>query len=376
MPQTPKEVLQTALAEARRKSLPEILNELSDEAIRELKIVADNAESLKAVLGVTLTSLVYKIYQPAQDIRFHQENMRGGYSGRTFDTKFVTPFLQNHFPHFAMAESAWLTRSLEQPFPYTLDYGGKIRNKQLKAAFLNLLDRLQSRKNIAEKLLVALFALLLEKSAAHESLFAASKVLGNLTISKIIEAVGQHIFFRYGVSGAARLPVLAIYAVYELLTQDVKRYENKTLAPLESHTSPDSRSKALGDIEVLNADGDCFEAVEIKHGKPVTAGMLGIVFRKIQNESVERYYILTTREPNTIDADEVVGKLTEIGKTHSCQIIVNGVLPSLKYYLRLISKPENFIDLYARLLESEFNRASGIKSEHLKVGAEIRQNLL
>lgn len=376
MPQTPKEILQNALSAAKEQPIQTVLSELSADSIKELKIIVDNAESLKAVLGVSLTSIVYKIYQPAQDIRLHQENMVGGYSGRSFDTKFVTPFLQNNFAHFAMAESAWLTRSLEQPFPYALDYQGKIRNKLLKQAFLKLLDRLQREKEVAEKLLTALFALMLEKSAAHENLFAASEILGNLTISKIVEAVGQHIFYRYGVGGAARLPVLAIYAVYELLMHDVKRYDGKTLAPLESHTSPDSRARTLGDIEILNADKSCFEAVEIKHGKLITTGMLSVVLRKIQNQPIARYYVLTTSEPNVDDAAEVHEKLGEIRKLHSCQIIVNGVLPSLKYYLRLVSEPEKFIDLYAKLLESEFNRASGIKIEHLKVWAEIRQNLL
>ena len=36
----------------------------------------------------------------------------------------------------AMAESGWLTRSLEQAHPYTLDYPGKITPKIVKEAFL------------------------------------------------------------------------------------------------------------------------------------------------------------------------------------------------------------------------------------------------
>lgn len=62
MSQTPKEILQKALTTAQEMDLAEILLELSDDAIQELKIVVDNAESLKAVLGVTLTSIAYKIY--------------------------------------------------------------------------------------------------------------------------------------------------------------------------------------------------------------------------------------------------------------------------------------------------------------------------
>ena len=376
MQQDPKEILQTALSKAKAKPLTEVLSLLSDDCVSELKTVVNNAESLKAVLGVTLTSIVYKIYKPAQDIRFHQENMPNGYSGRTFDTKFITPFLQDKFSHFAMAESAWLTRSLEQPFPYTLDYQGKIRLKILKSAFLSLLNRLQTEKDIAPKMLVALFALMIEKSAEADSFLSSEDFSGDLTIGKIVEAVHQHYSYTYNVSGAARLPVLAIYAVYELLMQDVKRYDGKRLAPLETHTSPDSRSTSLGDIEVLNEAGICFEAIEIKHLKPITTGMIGIVYRKIKDKPINRYYILTTSEPNIENQTEINEKLSEMKKLHSCQIIVNGVLPTLKYYLRLVSEPEKFIEIYTKHLEAEFNRASAIKNEHLKIWKEIRQNLL
>ena len=45
----------------------------------------------------------------------------------TIDKNYITPWLRDHsFP--AMAESGWLTRSLEQPVPYDLNYTGKIMN--------------------------------------------------------------------------------------------------------------------------------------------------------------------------------------------------------------------------------------------------------
>lgn len=376
MPTNPKSILQNAYIEAKEKSLAEVLSMLSEDCIEELKIVVENAESLKAVFGVTLTSIVYKIHNPTQDIRYHQENMPGGYSGRTFDTKFVTPFLQDKFPHFAMAESAWLTRSLEQPFPYTLEYQGKIRLKILKSVFLSLLNRLQTEKDIAPKMLTALLALIIEKPTEADSFLSSEDFSSVLTISKIVEATNQHFRYKYKISGAARLPVLAIYAVYELLLQDVKRYDGKKLAPLETHTSPDSRSKSLGDIEILDDGGICFEAIEIKHLKQITVGMIGIIYQKIKDTSINRYYILTTSEPNVANQTEISVKLFEMKKLHSCQIIVNGVLPSLRYYLRLVSEPEKFIEIYTKLMEAEFNRASAIKGEHLKIWREIRQNLL
>src|SRR3990172_7362694 len=64
-----------------------------------------------------------------------------------------------------------------------------------------------------------------------------------------------------------KLFVLAMYSIYVIIVNESKRYSGKKLAPLESHTSPDSRSKSLGDIEVKNSDKSCFEAVEVKHLK-------------------------------------------------------------------------------------------------------------
>lgn len=378
MSQTPNEIMEAAYEQAKNKSLRSLLSGLSDESIQDLSVIVENAETQKAVLGVTLTSLIYKVYEPKQDIRKHQEGMKDGYSGRTFDTKYVTPFLKSKFPHFAMAESAWLTRSLEQPRPFNLNFPGKIRNTVLKTAFLKTLDRVQTDKNLASKLLVALIGLMLEATAKDDALFTKVQVVSGITIAKIIDALSLHIRHDYGkgVVGTARLPVLAIYSVYNLLMPDVKRYSGKFLVPLESHTSPDSRSKSLGDIDVNNADNSCFESVEIKHNKPITADMVGVAYRKIRNTEIDRYYILTTSEPNFDDHESVMQEIEKYKKVHSCQIIVNGVIPSLKYYMRLISNPQDIIGEYTKWLEFEYQRASGIKREHLRVWQEIRQAVL
>lgn len=375
---TPNEIMESAYQQAKKESLEKLLAELSSESVQNLRTVVENAETQKAVLGVTLTSLVYKVYDPKQDIRKHQEGMKGGYSGRTFDTKYVTPFLKDKFPHFAMAESAWLTRSLEQPRPFNLNYAGKIRNAALKTAFLKILDQIQSDSTLAPKFLVALMGLMLETTAKDDALFAKVHITSSVTISKIIDAFNLHIRHDYGkgVVGTARLPVLAIYSVYNLLMPDVKRYAGKILVPLESHTSPDSRSKSLGDIDVNNPDNTCFESVEIKHNKPITADMVGVAYRKIRNTNIDRYYILTTSEPNFDDYESVMQEIEKYKKVHPCQIIVNGVIPSLKYYMRLISSPQDIIDEYTKWIEFEYQRASGIKREHLRFWQEIRQTVL
>jgi DNA (cytosine-5)-methyltransferase 1 len=50
----------------------------------------------------------------------------------------------------------------------------------------------------------------------------------------------------------------------------VKRFEGKKLLDIESHTSADSRSGRIGDIDIVDEKGRAFEAVEVKHGIPIT----------------------------------------------------------------------------------------------------------
>lgn len=379
MPRTPETILDAAFKKATSNSVCALLSALPDDCVQDLETIVANAETQKGVLGVSLTSIVYKIFKPSQDIRYHQEGMENGYSGRTFDTKYITPFLKRKFPHFAMAESAWLTRSLEQPHPFDLNFPGKIRNADLKSAFLNTLNRLQTSSKLASRMLVALMGLMLQASAQDDILFANVRVASRLSIAQLIDAVSQHIHYDYGrgATGTARIPVLAIYSVYNLLLQEgFPRYAETILAPLESHTSPDIRSKSLGDIEIKNADGSYLEAVEIKHNKPITADMIGVVHRKIKNTNVDRYYILTTHEPNFENYNAIMQEIKNYGKIHSCQIIINGVIPSLKYYMRLMNNPQAFVDEYTKWLEIEYQRASGIKSKHLQAWQEIRQKIL
>ena len=196
-----------------------------------------------------------------------------------------------------------------------------------------------------------------------------------LSPDEIVDAITRHIFTQYA-SGAGRIPVIAIYALYTLLVEESRRYDGTTLVPFAARATMDPRYKALGQVQVLDTHGDCFEVVEIKHNKPITAGMIDAAYRKIKGQKIDRYYILTTHEPNFDDLDTINARIDAIKKLHPCQIILNGVLPSLKYYLRLVSHPEDFVDIYTETLEDEFNRSSGIKHEHLEVWASIRQTVL
>ena len=99
--------------------------------------IGNECEKKKGLYTVLTTLLYYKYLHPEQDIRYHQDKFKNGFSGRSFDTKYVTPILKKlELP--AMAESGWLTRSLEQPYPYDNNYQGAIGI--LKEPFLKILE--------------------------------------------------------------------------------------------------------------------------------------------------------------------------------------------------------------------------------------------
>ena len=321
-----------------------------------------HVEGSKGVLAVILTSLLYKIFHKDQDIRLHQKSIPGGYSGRTFDTRYITPFLKkNNFP--AMAESGWLTRSLEQKSPYTLSYKGSIKPSELKASFLKTLDYIEKGAPCGEMLLYILQGLVILRDRNRFDLAKPT----SLPIAKIIANLQEHFNFRYKSSGAARLPVLAIYSIYQCLMGEAKRFVGKNLMLLESHTTSDQRSGKIGDIEVRDEKDRVFEGVEVKFGIPITKQMVADTYGKFKTTPVSRYYILSTAGIKEGDEASIGELIAQVEKQHGCQLIVNGIESSLAYYLRLLSDPYEFIEKYVTNLEGD----PVIKFEHKQRWNEI-----
>lgn len=342
----------------------EILKDLSKDELAWLDEVIRACEHRKAILTVLITLLSYKTIKPEQDIRLHQANLENGFSGRTYDTQIVTPFMkEKNFP--AMVESGWLTRSLEQNRPYDLEYPGKITPKDAKKAFLNLINHIEEENKNPETYLYYLMQKLIIYREAHtvEIVVEPLKEL-KPEISVIITILKNH-FDKCSEEGKARLPVLALYSIYEIITDELSRYEHKKLQKLESHTSADARSGEIGDIDVLYENGKPFEGVEVKYGKPITAQMIKDAYEKFKQYPVERYYLLSTVKPK--DIDEINETIDLIRKEHGCQIIINGILETIKYYLRLINDTNEFLDNYKELIEND----DVIKKEHKLVWNEL-----
>lgn len=350
------EIYQKALNIVNGGTSQQLFDQLDKFDKTNLQAIIENFEKGKGVLTVLITSLIHKLHNYEQDIRFHQDNMDGGYSGRGIDTRYITPFMKEMgFP--AMAESGWLTRSLEQNLPYDLNYPGKITPKELKKAFLNLLDMIQNKNQSLDKYLLILFAKLIEFRERKEIDLAKPT---NLPISTIIGYLKQHFEANYSSRGASRLPTLAFYAIYQCMVKELKRFDGKQLMPLEEHTSSDKRSGRVGDIEVRDLKGRVFEALEIKHNIPISSQLIRDAYEKFKAQPIDRYYLLSTADVDQANIKKVTEDISKILKIHGCQVIVNGIYPSLKYYLRLLHNTYDFIDNYVE----NFKKDKTIKVEH------------
>jgi len=364
-------VLKTAKKySAGSKSESYIRKNLAAEQAGYVKTLVDNAETQKSLIAVIITSLIKKTEKPSQDVRLHRDEFSEGYSGRSLDTNVVTPWLKEHFRRFAPKESGWLTRSIEQPHPFTKDFPGKIRNPQTKKAFLSILEDVEEKKGKPESYLTAIVLKLLEKTADEKDILSKATLgsgTGCLTIDVIINMLEKH----FSLKMASRLPVVAIYTIYQLLLKNVKMYQDKRLLPLKGHTISD-RHTGYADIEVCDANEKPFEMVEVKHKIPIDKTMMLDVLNKIKDTTVKRYFILTTAERNFKGNKKNIFSLVhEIKAKYNKDLIPNGIIPSLKYYLRLVPYLREFLEKYTENLSNEFRQGTDIKEFHILQWQEI-----
>jgi DNA (cytosine-5)-methyltransferase 1 len=363
---SPTDILKNAYQQAQHKQDTKLNTTQQDWC----QIIVANAETQKAVLAVVVTSLTKKIENPQQDIRQHKVELPNGYSGRSYDFNYVTPFLQEFFTRYAMAESGWLTRSLEQVHAFTLDFPGKIRNQTVKQTFLEILNDIEFNQADPLEYLVTIMALLLQYQASQTIILPVFRNSTEFTILDVVNLLEQHFFSSYTGAGASRLPVIAIYSLYILLIRH-PRFTEKQLLPLKSHTTSDSKSDSLGDVEITDAEGNFFEVVEVKHGKPITSAMVRIAYEKLKSHRLNRFYLLTTHIPDTEDAVHIGELIKQIYQQHGCEIIVNGLINSIKYYLRLIDNTNEFVHLYTQNLVQDYEKGTDIKKVHVDKWLEL-----
>lgn len=350
-----------------KEGVPRFAQELSTELIRALDII--NSKCSKASTGFTniITGVTIKaVFKDRVDVRYHQvqiqdkTNRPAGFNFRGISEDIIYVWLSQH--EFEGAKSGWQTRTFERPKPYTLDYDENIGD--IKNAFLICYDQIETKNQNA---LLALAYLLFYQLKLREAKRIEVSIPNVNDVLLIAQFFTNHFNYSYKDSkGASRLPVLALYAIYTILINELDRYRDKKLKPLEAHSAADAQTGALGDIEVINSDGTVFEAIEVKHGIQISEKIVEDIKQKIRGSRIERYYILTTYLPCE-PTPGVQNEIELIKKLLGCQVIANGVIQSIKYYLRLLTNPSDIFPVYAELLKSD----SVITYEHKNIWNKI-----
>lgn len=340
----------------------------------DVDMLIDKIDSNKSLVSALVTSLVKKILDSNQDIRLHRTDFEGGYSARSLDTHFTSPFFKDHFPKYANKESSFLTLATRERIPWTKKDGInlKIRNKKLRESFLNIFEQVELNKRNPKHYLNYLFAKLILLSKQDELLFQATEKqiseIRILNISLILEMLHRH----FEIKLSSRLPVIAIYSIYEILIPNVERYKGKTLLPLQVHTSSDKHG--FGDIEIYDKEHSPFEVIEIKHNIPINRYLIFDIEKKIRNTQINRYYILTTFQNNFLNQEEeksVTDYILQIKRKSGIDIIANGIATTLKYYLRFIDDYELFIKIYTNNLVSDAKNSTEVKNFHIEEWSKI-----
>ena len=336
-----------------------ISNDLDKQSLlTDCNLIIEKIYSQKGVFTVLVTLLFYKIKHDKQDIRLHKVELHSssdvskkGLSGRSFDTKYITPNLKKlGLP--SMAESGWLTRSLEQAAPYDLNFPGKISGG-VKDAFLNILNEVEVKGFSPNKVLIYLINKAFIK--ASENIVSIDKLENSESISilQLVNILDAQFHNNYGTSGAAKLPMLAFHAIYQILLKELNKFSGCSLPEIGSYTASDRTSKTAGDLEVFDSTNSLQEAIEIKLNIPIDIHMVRRAKEKIYKFNPKRYYILSTADVLQSDIGDIYVQIDEIKREHGCQLILNGVLHTLKYYLRLIDNIDEFISIYSNLIETD-----------------------
>ena len=343
--------------------------------IREnIDLFLDKIETDKSLVQVIITSILKKIITPEQDIRVHMAKLENGYSARVLDTQVTTPFFKKYFPKYANKETAFLTKATRAEIIWTLDEGKKMpfRSKILVEPFLNLMDAIQNQNLKLDNWLVYIFAKLIiltkENQVVFDETIETADFSDVLNINTVIGMLEQH----FSTKLSSRLPVIAIHAAYQQLFPTIKKYDDKILRPLNVHTSSDKHG--FGDVEIWNKNDTPFEMIEVKHNVPIDRNLIFDVVKKSENTTIERYYILTTYKNSFLNPEEeiFINKfILKIKKERNIEVIANGIVNSLKYYLRFIDDYHQFLKTYTETLVADAQNSTEVKEFHVKAWQEI-----
>ena len=338
----------------------------SSDALRQ--DIARLASSKHAARGVALTLAVYKACDPDQDVRAHKSEQSGGFAARTFDAAVTVPFLIDNSLARSV-ETHWLTQTFS--FASRFDPGTSLKTnpKWIGPALIEVVNGIQGfDREGAKAAAVIILAELIKIRNRDKVVLTRPK---GQSINGLMTLLQKHINQSY-TSNAPRLPQLAIYAIYQCVLPTTARYAGQELTKLERMKAADRKLGTVGDV-VVTQGGLPKEAVEIKHGQPITIINVKEAIEKVRAVSVLRYYLLSSAQPFIEESQSKEIRELQAGflKSNGCEIIVNGVFGTIQYYLRLLPDTDQFVFAYTLLLEDDVD----LGYEHRNAWNELCKDL-
>ena len=185
-----------------------------------------------------------------------------------------------------------------------------------------------------------------------------------LQIDSLLQLVGEE--FRVDSDGESLLPIIAVYSLYQCLAGETTRLKNKRL--VARYTNKHWQENPIGVIEVIGDNGEPIEILVVRNRETITRQMIQRTLSKSRRSPIRRYYFLTTAEPlvKQLEQENVQDVVQKMQAKYNCEIFIDGVLPTLKYYLRAISIPTLFWQKYCDNQKLVPLSALDPKKTHLK----------
>ena len=319
----------------------------------------------RAGTRLLMASLLAKIHRPEVDIRkpYTEIGDDDTYSGRTYDESYVSTFINQHdLP--CNSTTAFLTPAFRnRNIVLTPDVNLVGRPPKLYQTVLQLLNHVYMGRVSPDDLLAETVRhLLIVRNEGQQQITSLRADLKTseesvpLSSEAIVSLIQQHL----ASPRSSRLPVLVVAAAYQCASDHLR----ERVLPLESHTSADEQTGALGDVQItLIGDDAVATAYEMKTRR-VTQEDINRALQKLGTSGlrIDNYIFITTDEIDQRVQEYAKGIYDETG---GIEVVILDCIGFLRHFLHLFHRIRtNYLEAYQNLVLDEPHSAV---SQPLKV---------
>jgi hypothetical protein len=275
----------------------------------ELYTLTTGTDVSWAPLKATVAAIVAKLVHPEWDTRKHQTQIGGTHSLRSIDATHVSNTLFQK-GLYNTATTFALSRTFEKAEPFNKSYSGKITPVSCRAAFLNVMEIVNTTASTELLKAMLVYAILFLKgrkdkhAALKGSILESSK---EVSLSDVSDALGK--INTLSGRGISVVPVIAVHVLVTIAQPHL--WPSMWIKRLKEHTAPDGHTDSYGDVEGFTPSENPVLAIEIKHRLKIDDTIIASFNKKTAASNIPLKYILTTavtpkyHAPNNISVQTV-----------------------------------------------------------------------